>query len=113
VSNPGTVVAVDAELELGSGVDSRAPGGAVTVALCGAWDHDGPCRWPHHSRIEPDDDPARLRTVVVVPPDEATEVVARIEQALRDDASWSVVRFATGEIDAAEQALADRLAGAT
>jgi len=36
------------------GSDKRAPGGAVTVALCGHWDHDGPCRWPHHSTITSD-----------------------------------------------------------
>ena len=36
------------------GSDERAPGGAVTVALCGHWEHDGPCRWPHLSTITPD-----------------------------------------------------------
>lgn len=30
---------------------SAAPGGAVTVALCGHWEHDGPCAWPHHTTI--------------------------------------------------------------
>jgi hypothetical protein len=29
--------------------DVAALGGAVTVALCGHWEHDGPCRWPHHT----------------------------------------------------------------
>jgi|1186.fasta_scaffold271554_2 hypothetical protein len=29
--------------------DARALGGAVTVALCGHWEHNGPCRWPHHT----------------------------------------------------------------
>jgi hypothetical protein len=29
--------------------DPAALGGAVTVALCGNWEHDGPCRWPHHT----------------------------------------------------------------
>jgi len=36
-------------IELAVGGDERAPGGAVTVALCGHWQHDGPCRWPHHT----------------------------------------------------------------
>ena len=44
--------AFEALLELEPGTDTRAPGGAVTVALCGAWEHDGPCRWPHHSDID-------------------------------------------------------------
>jgi hypothetical protein len=30
--------------------DTAAPGGAVTAALCGHWEHDGPCRWPHSTR---------------------------------------------------------------
>jgi len=29
----------EAELDLVPGADPRAPGGAVTVALCGRWDH--------------------------------------------------------------------------
>lgn len=39
-------------LRLSANSDDRAPGGAVTVALCGHWDHDGPCRWPHFSKIQ-------------------------------------------------------------
>ena len=34
--------------------DPAALGAAVTVALCGHWEHDGPCRWPHHT--SPKDD---------------------------------------------------------
>jgi len=41
-------------IRLEPGSDDRAPGGAVTVALCGHWDHDGPCRWPHFSSITTD-----------------------------------------------------------
>jgi hypothetical protein len=30
--------------------DDRAPGGAITVALCGSWSHDPPCPLaPHHT----------------------------------------------------------------
>ena len=29
--------------------DPRALGAAVTTRLCGHWEHDGPCRWPHHT----------------------------------------------------------------
>ena len=31
-----------------------ALGGAVTVALCGDWEHDGPCRWEHHTSSRAD-----------------------------------------------------------
>jgi hypothetical protein len=33
--------------------DTRAIGGAVTVALCGHRDHPGSCRWPHLTTLEP------------------------------------------------------------
>lgn len=35
---------------LDAGGDPRALGGAVTAALCGHWEHDGDCRWPHLTR---------------------------------------------------------------
>jgi hypothetical protein len=43
----------EATVELADGADPRALGGAVTVALCGTWDHEPPCRWPHHTDITP------------------------------------------------------------
>jgi hypothetical protein len=103
-------MAVDAELALNSGEDSRAPGGQVTVALCGHWEHDGPCRWPHNSRIDTSSGTACLRTVVVVTDSERDEITRLIEAALRDDDRWSVLRFTTGPIAEEDRALADRLA---
>ena len=41
----------EATVELADGADPRAIGGAITVALCGHWDHQPPCRWPHHTDI--------------------------------------------------------------
>lgn len=32
--------------------EPAALGGAVTVALCGHWEHDGDCRWPHHTSVQ-------------------------------------------------------------
>ena len=45
--------------------DPAALGGAVTVALCGHWEHEPPCRWPHHtdSRQDPDADGSWVVTV--------------------------------------------------
>ena len=101
---------VEAELVLNAGEDARAPGGQVTVALCGHWEHDGPCRWPHNSRIDTSTQPLRLRTVVVVDDDERAEISRMIEAALRDDDRWSVLRIATGPVADEDRALADRLA---
>ena len=43
-------------LRLSPTADERAPGGAVTVGLCGHWDHEGPCHWPHFSSITEHED---------------------------------------------------------
>jgi hypothetical protein len=104
------VIGIDAELALLPDVDPRAAGGEVTVALCGHWDHDGPCRWPHNSRIDTDISPAHLRSVIVVPGEDRDEVVRRVEVALRGDERWTVERFTVGAIYDDEQALAQRLA---
>ena len=72
-------------IRLASGSDDRAPGGAVTVALCGHWDHEGDCRWPHLSTIA--DDGARCHRLVVefdAPEEEIDTVKARIDAALRN-----------------------------
>jgi hypothetical protein len=34
----------EATVELADGADPRALGGAITVAQCGHWEHDGACR---------------------------------------------------------------------
>jgi len=107
------VVAVDAVLALSPEVDPRAPGGEVTVALCGHWDHEGPCRWPHNSRIDTEPSPAHLRTVIVVADADRQEIAGRIEAALRRDERWAVLAFSTGAINDEERALADRLTKAT
>jgi hypothetical protein len=98
--------AVEAQLELRPGTDTRAPGGEVTVALCGHWDHDGPCRWPHNSSIDTSATPARLRTVVAADDDTVDEVVSRIEAALRRDTRWSLRECQTDGIKASERSLA-------
>ena len=56
-------------IRLHSDADERAPGGAVTLALCGHWDHDGTCRWPHLSTIAPQGDGCH-RLVVTFDADE-------------------------------------------
>ena len=107
--SPRRAFAFEAMLELEPDVDTRAPGAAVTVALCGSWEHDGPCRWPHNSRIDASSAPARLRTVVVADDQTDAEVVARIESALGGDPRWSVASATRGDIGPGEQALANRL----
>jgi len=76
---------MDYRIRLAPDADDRAPGGAVTVALCGHWDHDGPCRWPHHSAIAADQDGLhRLVVEFDASDDDLTKVKARIDGALRN-----------------------------
>jgi hypothetical protein len=72
----------EASIELADGADPRAPGGAITVALCGHWDHEPPCRWPHHTETTPDGDRHVVRTVFTAAPEEAGAVRQKILAAL-------------------------------
>lgn len=77
------VFAHDAVLRVASGGDVRAPGAAITVALCGHWDHEPPCPLaPHHVAATPDGDVVRLRVLFAAEPADEAEVRRRISQAL-------------------------------
>jgi hypothetical protein len=102
--------AYEALLVLDSGTDPAAPGGAVTVALCGQWDHEGPCAHPHNNAIDTAGSPARFRTVFVAD-DETVSVVSRaISDALRAGRGWTVRSSGERPLSAEERALAERLA---
>jgi hypothetical protein len=73
-----------AEVLLEPEADRAAPGGAVTLRLCGSWDHPGPCRWPHHTSAEWDGHRGTIRVVFTAPMEEAAEVRSLIELALAD-----------------------------
>jgi hypothetical protein len=63
--------------------DERAPGAAVTVALCGHWDHQPPCPLsPHFVRADRVDEVLHVRVLFAAEPEMASEVRRRIEQAL-------------------------------
>jgi hypothetical protein len=96
---------VEAEIAVRVGVDPRAVGAAVTVELCGHWEHEPPCTWPHHSAIEG----ARFRTVCVAGEDEVGAIAGRIEAALRGDEGWEVVAIAAREVADDERELAAAL----
>ena len=112
-----------ARLALAAGTDVGAPGAAVTLALCGHWEHEGPCRWPHHNEATPDgrEDGARcveLRCVVAA--DKADEEVVRtlVYRALRAGGmegpdgpiGWRMLDSGPGELTDDELVLAERLA---
>jgi hypothetical protein len=52
----------EAVLWMAADGDERAPGAAVTVALCGRWDHEPPCPLASHFiDVVRDDGEVRLR----------------------------------------------------
>jgi hypothetical protein len=74
----------DAVVVLDPGGDARAPGGAITVALCGHWDHQPPCPLaPHHTDATPaGDDTFRVRILFAAEPADEQRVRGLIERAL-------------------------------
>ena len=100
---------IEAELELDVGLDPAAVGAAVTVELCGHWEHDGPCRWPHNSAIDAGGHPVGFRTLIVADDAEAEAVLLRVEAVLRGANAWRVVALRLREINESERALAGLL----
>jgi hypothetical protein len=98
----------DAVVAIEPGADVRAPGGAITVALCGHWDHEPPCPLaPHHTsatRVGPE---VHLRTLFATEPESEAEVRRRIDAALR--AEWRLHSSGRSEVRAEEADHARRL----
>jgi hypothetical protein len=110
----------DAVLLLQDGGDERAPGGAITVALCGSWSHDPPCPLaPHHTRVHRTGGELTLRLLFAAePPDEARvrglvdDVLARGWGDSPDGGrtTWHLVESGPSVVLAEEEAHARRLA---
>jgi hypothetical protein len=62
--------------------DERALGAAITVALCGHWDHGCDCRWRHFTATDRNDNGVAVRTSFDAPVPEVDEVLGRIGAAL-------------------------------
>jgi hypothetical protein len=79
----------EAILAMASDADLQAPGAAVTVALCGHWEHEPPCPLaPHHTAATRLGDAVvggdvRLRILFAVDPALESVVRDRIDTALR------------------------------
>lgn len=109
-----------ATIEPAPGSNLDAIGAAVTAELCGHWEHEPPCRWPHNNALVAAE-PGRvaLRTVFVARPDEELNVRSRIDRALhrgaltsdRGSAVWRTLGSDTRAPDAEESALGARLGG--
>lgn len=110
--------AQDAVLLMDADADVRAPGAAITVALCGHWDHEPPCPLsPHQVNVDRVGVEVRLRVVFVVEPDLETTVRGRIADALEQGrldvdgtiTRWQLRESRPGEVEDEERELASRL----
>ena len=99
----------DAVVAMNADADPAAPGGAITTALCGHWEHEPPCPLaPHHTAARRDGrNDVVLRILFATEPDREREVRMLINQAL--GAQWEVRRSGAGVVQPAERAHADRL----
>jgi hypothetical protein len=99
--------------------DDRAPGGAITTALCGHWAHEPPCPLAaHHTAAERRDGELHLRVLFAAAPDRADEVRRRIDAALAAGAftgpdgrttRWRTVRSGCVRVAPADREHARRL----
>jgi hypothetical protein len=114
-----TAYAHDAVVTLNPGGDSVALGGAITVALCGHWDHEPPCPLaPHHTDAVPAGD-GTVRLRVLFATDDEDRVRALIGQALSSGrltgpdgriTTWTVRSSTAGNVRPDEADHAARLA---
>ena len=108
-----------ATVRLAPGGDEGAPGAAITVALCGHWEHEPPCPLaPHHTRAERTGDELRLRTLFAAEPELEDLVHQRIEEALMSGrlvgpgghlTMWQLDSSQRADVSQAEFAQAERL----
>ena len=109
----------DAVLMMGPEADLRAPGGAVTTALCGHWEHEPPCPVAaHHTAAVRVDGEVRVHVLFATEPDRERQVRGLIDAALAAGAFagpdgtasfWSLTSSARGEVAPEETAHAARL----
>lgn len=109
-----------AEVTLEPGADDRAPGGAVTMALCGSWDHEGECRWPHETSATWEERRGKVRVVFVADEAEEAEVRALVDGALSGGAcvgpdgkrsQWEVAGVEAGTVSEGDVAWSARFTG--
>jgi hypothetical protein len=114
-----TAFAHDALLDPDPALDHRAPGGAVTLALCGSLDHEPPCPLAaHHTTVDAEGALLRVRVLFAVDPAEEARVRSLVEDALAGGewtypdgvvSHWAVVSSGADGVRETEREHADRL----
>jgi hypothetical protein len=113
------IYAHDAVVEMSPASDPRAIGAAITVSLCGDWQHEPPCPMaPHHTRTESGAREVRVRTLFAAEPTLERAVRRRIDEALDvgrvqmpegQTAEWKVLTSQPGVVREDEREHGDRL----
>jgi hypothetical protein len=116
---PRIPFAHDALLAMGRAGDDRAPGGAITMALCGSWAHEPPCPLaPHHTRADRTGEEVRLRILFAAEPEDEQRVRGTIDDALARGtgdtpdggvARWRLLGSAPSAVRPEEEDHAERL----
>ncbi|MFF1252229.1 hypothetical protein ACFVYC_07010 [Pseudarthrobacter sp. NPDC058329] len=101
--------------------DPAAPGAAITVALCGHWEHPPPCPLAaHHTGFSRDGDTVVLRVVFATAATDEGEVRRRIDGALAlgalavpdgGTARWILLAAGPAQLSPEEAEHASRIAG--
>lgn len=109
----------DALLDPDPALDHRAPGGAVTLALCGSLDHEPPCPLaPHHTTVDVEGALLRVRVLFAVEAADEARVRSLVESALAGGewtypdgvvSHWTVVSSGPDAVHLDEREHADRL----
>ncbi len=107
---------------MAAGSDPSAPGAAITLELCGSWEHEPPCPLaPHHTDYARNGNDVTLRIVFAAEPEKEGEVRRRIERALAGESltkpggvktNWTYRGGGPAVLSAAEQEQARRIAAA-
>ncbi len=110
----------EASVVLAPDGDVRAPGGAVTLVLCGSWSHEPPCPLaPHHTAAERAGSEVALRVLFAADPSDEARVRRLVDEALAagsaadpDGArtSWQLLASGPGDVRPEEHEHGRRLA---
>jgi hypothetical protein len=100
--------------------DERALGGAVTVELCGHWEHPPPCRVPHRTDVSLGPAAVAVRVLFACDPAQEGDVRRAVERALQagrvpvptpgdgGPTRWRLLRSGPGQVVDADSAVAAR-----
>lgn len=109
----------EATLVMSLEADVDAPGAAITLKLCGSWDHKPPCPLPHHTHAERTGTTVSLRVVFATEPENEEDARRRIDEALRtgsvigrtgSSTQWEFSGSRAAEMSPSEVSRARRLA---